>query len=210
MKRRKQIIQTVLMSVIINGVIPVILYNIFLPYFTNITALLIATSVPLADNLIFILKYRKIDAFALFMLTGFVLSIVAFFIGGSEKLILLRESFVTGVLGLVFIVSLLFSKPLIYHFAIKFMAGNTNSNQQTFLDGWNQPYFRFVLRLMTAVWGLALVGEAIIRIILVYKLSVSSFLAFSQLTFYLILGITILWTVFYRKYAIKRLELIKK
>ena len=55
-----------------------------------------------------------------------------------------------------------------------------------------KPYFRFVLRLMTAVWGLALLGEAVIKVILVYELSVSAFLALSQLIFYSVLGVTIL------------------
>ncbi len=207
---RKKIIQAVLMSIVINGVIPLVVYNLLTPYTTSLTALMIATAIPLADNLLFIWKYKKVDAFAAFMLLGFVLSILAFFIGGSEKLILIRESFVTGVMGLVFLVSLLFSRPLIYHFAVKFLAGDNRSKQDIFIEGWKQPYFRFVLRLMSAVWGIALVGEAIIKIILVNQLSVTAFLAVSPLIFYSVLGVTILWTIFYRKHAKKKLTSIKQ
>lgn len=209
MKERKKVIQSVVSSIVINGIIPILIYNLMLLYVSNLTALLIATGIPLIDNLLFLLKYRKVDAFALFMLAGFVLSIVAFFIGGNERLILLRESFVTGILGVGFILSLLFSKPLIFHFALKFIAGDDQHKQSQFYEGWNLPYFRFVLRMMTAVWGIALMGEAVIKVILVYQLTVSAFLAISQLTFYSILGVTILWTVLYRKHANKKLEWIK-
>ncbi len=197
---RKQIIQSVLLSILVNGVIPLIVYNFLLPYFSSLTALMIATAIPLADNLYFILKKHTLDAFASFMLLGFILSIMAFFIGGNdERLILVRESFVTGVLGIVFLLSLFFSRPLIYHFALKFLAGDHANKKETYKEGWGQPYFRFVLRLMTAVWGFALMGEAVIKVILAYKLSVSAFLAVSQLIFYSVLGVTILWTIVYKK-----------
>jgi hypothetical protein len=207
---RKRIYQAVLMSIVINGVIPLVVYNLLIPYTSSLTALMIATAIPLADNLIFIFKFQKIDAFAAFMLLGFVLSILAFFIGGNEKLILIRESFVTGIMGIVFLLSLLFPRPLIYHFAVKFIAGDDRSKQDSFNEGWKHSYFRFVLRLMSAVWGITLVGEAIVKVILVYQLSVSAFLAVSQLVFYSILGAAILWTVLYRGHAKRRLELIKQ
>lgn len=209
MKQRKAVIQTVLLSILINGVVPIIVYNLLLPHFASVTALMIATAIPLADNVIYISKHRKIDVFALFMLAGFILSIIAFFIGGNERLILLRESFVTGLLGLGFILSLLLSRPLIYHFALKFIAGDDSAKQNQFHEGWNLPYFRFVMRMMTGVWGIALLGEAVIKISLVYQLSVSAFLAISQIITYAIIGITILWTIWYRKYANRKIEWIK-
>jgi len=66
------------------------------------------------------------------------------------------------------------------------------------------------MRLMTAVWGVSLVAEAIIKIILVSRLSVSAFLAVSPLVLYGIIGMTIAWTVLYRKYAKKRLDKLKE
>ena len=164
--------------------------------------------VPLLDNLYHIVKHRKADAFGLFMLTAFVLSLLAFLLGGNEKLILMRESLVTGILGLIFIGSLFYSKPLIYHFAIRFSSNDESEQKGKFANNWEYSYFRFVIRLMTAVWGIALLAEAVIKTILVYELSISAFLAISQIIFYSVLGVTILWTVIYRRYAKTRLDLI--
>jgi hypothetical protein len=61
---------------------------------------------------------------------------------------------------------------------------------------------------MTAIWGIALLGEAIVKIILVYELSISAFLAISQLIFYGVIGAAILITMVYRRYAKTRLDLL--
>ena len=205
---KRKVIQSVIVSILINGLVPVVVFNLLLDHFSSFVSLLLATLVPLLDNLFQIVKYRKADAFGLFMLTGFILSLLAFLLGGSEKLILLRESLVTGILGLIFIGSLFYSKPLIYHFAIRFSSNEESEQKGKFANHWEFPYFRFVIRLMTAVWGIALLAEAVIKTILVYELSISSFLAVSQIIFYSVLGLTILWTVIYRKYAKTRLDLL--
>ncbi len=205
---KRKVIQSVIVSVLINGLVPVVLYNLLLDHFSSFVSLLLATLVPLLDNLYHIVKHKKADAFGLFMLTGFVLSLLAFLLGGSEKLILMRESLVTGILGLIFIGSLFYSKPLIYHFAIRFSSNDESEQKDKFANNWEFPYFRFVIRLMTAVWGIAMLAEAAIKTILVYELSISAFLAVSQIIFYSVIGVTILWTVIYRRYAKTRLDLL--
>ena len=205
---KRKVIQSVIVSILINGLVPVAVYNLLLGHFSSFVSLLLATMVPLLDNLYHIVKHRKADAFGLFMLTAFVLSLLAFLLGGNEKLILMRESLVTGILGLIFIGSLFYSKPLIYHFAIRFSSNDESEQKGKFANNWEYSYFRFVIRLMTAVWGIALLAEAVIKTILVYELSISAFLAISQIIFYSVLGVTILWTVIYRRYAKTRLDLI--
>ncbi len=203
---KKKLIQTIVVSLVINGVFPVVVYNLFLDHFSSFVSLLIATLIPLGDNLFHILKYREADAFGLFMLTGFVLSLLAFILGGNERLILLRESMVTGLLGLIFIASLFFAKPLIYHFAIRFSSSDASDKKAQFQKNWEIPYFRLVLRIMTAIWGISLLGEAILKIILVYELTIPAFLAISQLIFYGVIGAAILLTIVYRRIAKTRLD----
>ncbi|MDQ6599173.1 VC0807 family protein [Bacillus salipaludis] len=205
---KKKLILSIAFSIVINGAIPVLVYNLLLGHFSSFVSLLLATLIPLGDYLYHLVKFRKADAFGLFMLTGFLLSLAAFVLGGNERLILLRESMVTGLLGLIFLGSLFFAKPLIYHFAIRFSASNQGEKKGQFTKNWEIPYFRFVLRVMTAIWGIALLGEAAVKIVLVYELSISSFLAVSQIIFYCFIGVAILFTIIYRRYAKKRLDLI--
>ena len=110
---------------------------LLLGHVSNVMALTIATLIPMLETVIHFLKYRKWDVFAAFMLVGFVLGILAALIGGDERLILIRESFVTGILGFIFLGSLVTRRPLIYYFALRFTVGKTQEEQAAFADNWN-------------------------------------------------------------------------
>jgi intracellular septation protein A len=202
------LVQGIVLTIVINGAIPLFIYNILLGHFSSFKSLLIATLIPVADNLFHVLRYRKADAFGLFMLTNFILSLLAFALSGNEKLILMRESMITGILGLIFLGSLFYSKPLMYYFAIRFSAGDETKNREKFEANWSIAYFRFVLRFLTGIWGTALLGEAILKIILVNELSISEFLAVSQIILYSVMGAAIVFTVLYRRYAKTRLDML--
>ena len=203
---RKEIIRGIVITLLINGAVPFVVYEVLRSHMSSIAALSIATVIPLIDNLFSFIKRRKMDVFAVFMLVSFLLGIIMMCIGGSERLLLIRESFVTGILGIIFLVSLLFPRPLIFYFAIRFTVGNDPDKTSAFADNWQYAYFRFVLRLMTVVWGLALLGESAVRSILVFKLSVTQFLAVSNFVMYGFVGAAIVFTVIYRKHSQKKFK----
>jgi hypothetical protein len=201
---RTEIIKGIVVTLFINGVLPLVVYEILKLHMSSLSALSIATVIPLVDNLLSLIKKRSIDIFAVFMLISFLLGIIMITIGGSERMLLIRESFVTGFMGILFLLSLVFPRPLIFYFALRFTVGNDAEKTSTFSSNWKYGYFRFVLRLITAVWGFALLGEAAVRTILVYKLSVTQFLAVSNLIMYGFIGAAILFTVVYRRHSQKR------
>lgn len=201
---KKEIIKGIVMTLLINGALPFIVYEILRSHMSSIAALSIATMIPLIDNLLSLIKKRRMDVFAVFMLISFILGIMMVSIGGSERLLLIRESLVTGILGIIFLASLLFPKPLIFYFALRFTVGDDPHQASAFADNWQYAYFRFALRLITIVWGLALIGEAAARSILVFKLSVGQFLAVSNFVMYGFIGAAIIFTVVYRRHSQKR------
>ena len=203
---RKEIIRGIVITLLINGAVPFVVYEVLRSHMSSIAALSIATVIPLIDNLFSFIKRRKMDVFAVFMLVSFLLGIIMMCIGGSERLLLIRESFVTGILGIIFLGSLLFPRPLIFYFAIRFTVGNDPDKTSAFADNWQYAYFRFVLRLMTVVWGGALLGESAVRSILVFKLSVTQFLAVSNFVMYGFVGAAIVFTVIYRKHSQKKFK----
>jgi hypothetical protein len=200
MSKRKYIIFTLL----INGIIPWVLYVWLSHSMTSFTALSIATMVPLLDNLVHLLKHRKLDAFGSLMLFTFVLTLVLVALGGSEKILLIRESMITCSVGLIFLGSLIFHRPLMFHLAKHFI-GNPD-----FVGNWKYEYFRYVMRLMTFVWGMILLIEAAVRTTMVFQLTTAEFLALSNLVLYGFIGVAIVWTVIYRKHSAKRLNEIKR
>lgn len=200
MSKRKYIIMTLLL----NGIIPWGIYVWLSHYMSSIAALSIATMIPLLDNLVYLIKNRKLDTFSSLMLFTFVFTLVLVALGGSEKVLLIRESMITGAVGAVFLGSLLFHRPLMFHLANRFI-GNPS-----FEDNWNYGYFRFVMRLMTVVWGIILLLEASVRTLMVFQLTTAQFLALSNFVLYGFIGGAIAWTVIYRKHSARRLDEIKQ
>jgi hypothetical protein len=205
---RKDILRSILTTLLINGALPLLVYELLRSHLTSISALSIATLIPLLDNLYSLIKHRKLDVFAVFMLISFILGLLMVTMGGSERLLLIRESFVTAIMGVIFLSSLLFPRPLIFYFAMRFTVGYDPQRTAAFSANWKYPYFRFVLRLMTIVWGIALLGEALLRTILVYQLTVTQFLALSNFVMYGFIGAAIVWTFYYRRHSQKKLKQI--
>jgi intracellular septation protein A len=190
-KTRNQII----LALVINILLPYLAYTVLQPHTSNLTALSVAAVIPLLDTLYSLIRERKFDAFSGFIFLGLILGIIAVLLGGDERFILLRESYVTGILGIVFLGSLLARRPLIFHFADRFMGRDAQMNEK-----WQQlPGFRRSFRLITCVWGLVLALEACVKVPLVYSLSVPTFLVVSPIFTYGVIGLTILWNIRYVK-----------
>jgi hypothetical protein len=185
----------IIVSVLINIVLPYLIYTILKTHITSIIALSLAACVPLVDTLYHLIKDKKLDTFSSFIFLGIVLSIVAAWIGGDERFILLRESYVTGIMGLVFLLSLLTPKPLIYYFAIRFI-----SNKSVITKRWEEEVsFRHFIRIMAAVWGIGLMIEALVKVVIVYEFPISKALVISPIAQYIIIAILIYWNIHFVK-----------
>jgi len=185
----------IIVSVLINIVLPYLIYTILKTHITSIIALSLAACVPLVDTLYHLIKDKKLDTFSSFIFLGIVLSIVAAWIGGDERFILLRESYVTGIMGLVFLLSLLTPKPLIYYFAMRFI-----SNKSVMTKRWEEEVsFRHFIRVMAAVWGIGLMIEALVKVVIVYEFPISKALVISPIAQYIIIAILIYWNIHFVK-----------
>ncbi|QKE74242.1 hypothetical protein HPK19_16250 [Arthrobacter citreus] len=193
----------VIFTLVINGILPWVIYVVLSDYMSSILALSIATLIPLVDNVVHLWKHKRLDAFGGLMLFSLILTLLLVFLGGSEKILLVRESLITASVGIIFLVSLLFKRPIMFYLGMRFIQNNR------FAENWNIKYFRFVMRLMTLVWGIMLLSEAVVRIIMVYDLSTERYLLFSNYVLYGFIGAAILWTVFYRRKSSKKLQEIK-
>jgi hypothetical protein len=199
-------IRGLLLSIVLNAVIPLTLYLLVKRYISTseVVALSIAAIFPILYSIFEFVQHRQFDIIAIFALLGIIVSVLGVLLGGNAKILLIRESFFTVMLGLACFVSLLLPRPLMFYVGRQFIAGKDPEKIAQFNQQWNHPYARFVHRLITSVWGIAYVGEFIIRIILIYTLSTALVLAISPI---LLGGITlaaIVWTFSYVRYAQRR------
>ncbi|MGH9482605.1 MAG: VC0807 family protein, partial [Terriglobales bacterium] len=106
----------ILRSMVLNAVVPVTLYVVSQRYISpsEYTALVLATLFPVGVSLWELLRQRQVDPIAAVVLLGIVTDAAALSLGGSAKLLLIRESFATGAIGAACFVSLLLPRPLMF------------------------------------------------------------------------------------------------
>lgn len=128
-----------------------------------------------------------------------MLGLLTSLISGSPLFFLIKESVLTGAFGLTFLGSLLLGRPLMFYLSRQFYSGNDPRRVARFEGRWRDPSFRFSQRLLTIIWGCALIGEALIRVGLVFVLSIPTFLVISPLIgVSILLGLSI-WTMSYAR-----------
>lgn len=199
---KNNIKKSIIISILINAILPLITYKILINHIPSITALIISTTIPIIDNIYHIIKEKKIDIFASLIILGFIVGIISMLFGGSQKLLLIRQSYITAVIGILFLTSMFFPKPMIYYLAKKFINSQdkyVKNNKSTIDEKWKNPHFRFSMKFLTFIWGICLVLEAVCNISLVFILSVSKYMLISPLVSYGFIGCAAFITFFYRK-----------
>ena len=111
----------------------------------------------------------------------------------------LRENLVTGLIGLVFLGSVLIGKPLVYQLARAGMARQSPSKAAELEQLRDNVRFRQTMTLMTLVWGIGLLLQTAVACVLVYTISISEYLIVGPIFGYASLGALALWTFWLAK-----------
>jgi hypothetical protein len=203
----KSILQRMLPSLLLNILVPVVLYYLIKRYLTSseVIALSVASLIPLVDIIISLTRRRNLDILALVTLMGTGAGILAALLGGSKEFVLISNGFFTGVLGLACFVSLLLLKrPFMFYVSRQFMAGHDPEVIATFNAEWQYAHARSAHRLITTVWGCTLLGQFLLRVLIALVLPYSLAVALSQVLLFGSILLTLLWTFAYGRRARQR------
>lgn len=192
-----------------------ITFNIVLPILTygrltdagwsEFSALLVSGVWPVLDTAITLAWRRKVDEFAVITLVFLVITVVVTVVGPhSTRLLLVKDSAVTGLFGVVCLASLLAPRPLMFYFGRKFGTNGTKEDAERFDGLWQYEGFRHVIRTMTVAWGVGYILEALARIGLSYKLSTATMVTVNSVMAYAVTGVLIAWTILYGRRAAAR------
>lgn len=141
-------------------------------------------------------RARKMSGASLVILIWVFLSAgVAFVGGGDDRLLLVKDSAVTGGFGLACLVTMLLPKPLMFYFGAKFGTDGTKAGLDYWYGLWQYPHFRKVQYKLSYVWGIAFILEAIIRIIVAYTASFSTAFSVSNVMPLIVIAGLITYTV---------------
>lgn len=188
----------------VNIVLPLLIYRTTRAQLGEVHALIASTAAPIGWSIVTFVRQRKLDALSLLVLTGIVLSLLAYLGGGSVRMLQMREKMVTGLIGLIFLGSALIRRPLIYQLARATIARRSAEDLDEFESRRGTSFFERVMMTMTLVWGFGLVGEAAVSAVLVFRLSVQQFLVVGPVLGYGTMGALTLWTFWYARRSRRR------
>jgi hypothetical protein len=187
------------LEMLVNLGLPWCVYMLAKPRYGEVHAIMASAAPPIAWSVVEFARSRKVDALSVLVLGGIGLSLAGFAIGGSPRLLLMRESLITGLIGLAFILSALINRPLVYILATAALARRSPVDADGFRAENEDSGFRRLMTVMTVVWGCGLVVETCIRATLAFSLPVSHFLVIGPVIGYGTVGLLMLWTFLYAR-----------
>ena len=152
-----------------------LIYYLLLPHFsaTSMCPVLAASSVPAVSSAFNFTRQRRLDVVALLILLGVLGSQIPALFGGSGRLLLLRESFLTGAVGVLLIISPLFMrKPILYYLIREFLKTDGSLSNERFQVLSESAHFQRGLWALTIGWGLLLSGEFVLRAFMALHMSI--------------------------------------
>jgi hypothetical protein len=193
-------------SLLVNAVAPVVAYQVLTNLgVSSVNALTSSAIFPVLGIGWSFARTRRPDMIGVLSLTFILVGVATSLVSGDQRFVLVKDSLMTGVFGLLILGSLVLApRPLLFYFGRQFSNAGDPVRAAAFESMWQYPHFRAVLRVMTIVWGIGYLIEALVRVGLSFLLAIPVFLIVSPL---LAFGVTvglISWTVAYARTKTRR------
>jgi intracellular septation protein A len=186
----KQMLPTLVFDV----AMPIIAFNVLTRYgVSTLWALVAGGLFPASNNLRVWAKSRRLEPLGLIVMTFLVIGTAASLISASVFLALIKESLLTATFGFICLGSLLAERPLMFYINRQFVAGDDPVRLEWWNGLWQYPNFRAALRLVTVVWGVAYLVEALLRVGFALVLSPAKVVTISPVMAFGVMVVLIAW-----------------
>jgi hypothetical protein len=168
-------------SVIGGAVIPLAVYYLVRHQVNSDAVALAIAGIPAAAwVLVQWVRHRHIDPIGAIVLCGFVGGlIISAALGGDAFVLKVRDSALTFLLGVACLVSLRIRRPVMFYIGRSLSAGANPARRAAYDGLWDRPGGPHAFRVITAVWGVGLIGDAGLILLLGSTLTTGVFLATS-------------------------------
>ena len=194
----RQIWRSTLPTIVVVAVLPVLIYVLASPHMAAIPALFLASIPAITYTLFGLAHHRRLNLIGVLSLLGIAVKLVSLFVFKDAKLVLASDSLMMGVYGMLMLASLPFGKPLLLVIARNALANAPVEQRELREHQWSvseRPFFTVI----TAIWGIGLLVEMLVAVILVYTLTVTQFLLVRPVMHYVFYGVLILVSYLYAK-----------
>src|SRR5208282_5621614 len=153
-------------TLVFDVAIPIVVFNVLARYgIPTLWALVAGGLSPAINNLRIWVNARRLEPLGIIVMTFLAVGTAASLISGSVFFALIKVSFLTATFGFICLGSLLRERPLMFYINRQFVAGDDPARLAWWNGLWDDlPDFRAAQRLVTAVWGIAYIVEALLRV----------------------------------------------
>jgi hypothetical protein len=146
-------------------------------------------------------RTRRITWFAAVMLAVFGAGTALTFAGGDPRVLLLKDSATTAMIGAMFLISLLTQRPLTFSAAQTWKRGQAERLAGLYRS---EPAARRAFRVSALGWGAGLLGESVLRVPLIYLLPVDLMMGLSTVMMITAMAGLAVWNAAYITRAARR------
>jgi hypothetical protein len=190
-------------SVVGGAVVPLAVYYAVRSHVHSDATALIIAGVPAATwVLIEWLRRRRMDPIGLIVLFGFVAGVIASVaLGGNAFVLKVRDSAFTALFGAACLVSLTWRRPIMFFIGRALSAGSDPDKVRAYDELYEMPTAPRAFSVITACWGVGLIVEAGLRVVLAVVLPTGPFLAASPVLAGIVFGGLFAFTVWFSNRA---------
>ena len=146
-------------------------------------ALLLGAAIPGLSVIVSIVRHRRMDRLGVVVLITLLLGAGVSMITGSQRFLLVKDGWMTGLWALWIFFSLLAKRPVTYLFSRPLLEGRKvfDHGKRSWVPSTGEPWdsiwersprFRRIWKVTTVVWGTALLVDGVIRVVMAYTLPV--------------------------------------
>ena len=164
----------------------------------EVTALIFSGILPAFRVAAGIVRHRRVDAIGSLVLVGIVAGTVAGLVTHSARLMLMEGSIPIAVFALACLGSLPTARPLMYRIGLQARGASTAAGHD--LEArWAQPAARHTFRIITLVWGVTLLAEAVTRVLIIETIPAGTALLVIKLMPYIVIAGLFRWMAGYTR-----------
>ena len=187
-------------TLVFDVAMPILVFNVLAKYgVPTLWALAAGGLSPAINNLRLWAKSRRLEPLGIIVMTFLAIGTAASLISGSVFFALIKESFLTATFGFICLGSLFAARPLMFYLNRQFVAADDPVRLEWWNGLWQYPNFRAALRFVTAVWGIAYLVEALLRVGFALVLSPAEVVVISPVMGF---GVTIALIAWMRRYLL--------
>lgn len=195
-------------QIVVAGVLPAVGYVLLRPHVSSDAVALASVMVfPVAEIIYERVHHGEFDPIGGIALVGIGLGLLgAVLLHGDATLLKVRESLITGIFGLICLLSLATDRPAMFYLGRAFATGGDPDKVGEFNQIWDLPGVPRRFRIVTAVWAGGLLGEALLRTALALSVPTERFLVVAPIINWAVIGGLLWFTTAYRRAGERQVE----